>query len=117
MPEGVALFGSRLYTGLIDTEGNELLPLSESMYIDPYPADGHFFAEGKHPVMNDEGKWGYIDPSGQIAIECEWDQALPFSNGLARVYLNDQMALIDHSGRVVWEESPSAETCPTPSIP
>lgn len=104
LPEGIALFGSRFYTGLIDTEGNVLLPLSEKLYIDPHPADGCLFSEGKHPVMNDEGKWGYIDPSGQIVIECKWNQAFPFSNGLARVYWNDQLALIDHSGMVVWEE-------------
>lgn len=105
LPEGIALFSSNFYTGLIDTEGHELLPLSERMYIDPYPADGLFFPEGKHPVRNDEGKWGYIDPSGQIVIECKWDQVFPFSNGLARVYLDDKMALIDHFGMVVWEES------------
>ena len=105
LSEGIALFSSGFYTGLIDTEGHELLPLSERMYIDPYPADGHFFSEGKHPVMNDEGKWGYINPSGQIVIECKWDQVFPFSNGLARVYLDDKMALIDHFGTAVWEES------------
>lgn len=104
LPEGIALFSSRFYTGLIDIEGNELLPLSEGMYIDPYPTDGHFFSEGKHPVMNDEGKWGYIDLSGQIVIECKWNRVCPFNNGLARVYLDDKMALIDHFGTIIWEE-------------
>ncbi len=55
LPEGIALFGSRFYTGLMDTEGNEILPLTERIYIDPNPADGCFFSEGKQPVMNDEG--------------------------------------------------------------
>ena len=104
LPEGIALFSSRFYTGLIDIEGNELLPLSEGMYIDPYPTDGHFFSEGKHPVMNDEGKWGYIDLSGQIVIECKWNRVCPFNNGLARVYLDDKMALIDYFGTIIWEE-------------
>ena len=90
---------------MIDIEGNELLPLSEGMYIDPYPTDGHFFSEGKHPVMNDEGKWGYIDLSGQIVIECKWNRVCPFNNGLARVYLDDKMALIDYFGTIIWEES------------
>ena len=88
----------------MDTEGNVILPLSERMYINPNPADGSFFSEGKHPVMNDEGKWGYIDSFGQIVIECKWNQVSPFSNGLARVYVDDKMALIDSSGTVVWEE-------------
>ena len=86
----------------MDIEGNEILPLSERMYINPNPADGCFFSEGKHPVMNDEGKWGYIDSFGQIVSECKWNQVRPFSNGLARVYVDDKMALIDSSGTVVW---------------
>lgn len=37
-----------------------------------------------------EGKWGYIDRSGRLAIACQWDRALAFcEEGLAPVAMED----------------------------
>ena len=54
-------------------------------------------------------KWGYIDKSGKIVIEPQFDDASSFSEGLAAVCLGDYCPLrgkwgyIDKSGEYVWE--------------
>jgi len=55
-----------------------------------------YFSDGKLVVSNRNGKFGYINPSGQIVIKCQFDKALPFKEGWAPVkqgnyfkYIND----------------------------
>ena len=48
-----------------------------------------------------DGKWGYIDRTGQMVIEPAFDSALPFSYGLAVVIVNDQAGYIDDTGKIV----------------
>ena len=54
------------------------------------------------------GKWGYIDRSGNVVIDCEWNHALPFSEGLAPVEkagliltVGGSWGFIDRTGSVV----------------
>lgn len=53
------------------------------------------------------GKYGYLDRSGAVAIEARFDDAMPFSEGLAAVRVGDaddgQWGYIDPSGRFVIE--------------
>lgn len=43
------------------------------------------FNEGMAWVMNEDGKYGYIDKSGKLAIKCKYDDADLFWDGLAKV--------------------------------
>ena len=50
-----------------------------------------------------EGKWGYINSDGEEVISCKYDGASPFSEGLACVYIGDDMSIefIDEKGNTV----------------
>jgi hypothetical protein len=49
------------------------------------------------------GKWGFIDASGRLAIPARFDQAEPFSEGLAAVRLGAKLGYVDETGRMVLE--------------
>ena len=64
-----------------------------------------YFFEGLASVLID-GKWGYIDTTGQIVIKPQFDSAWIFSEGLAYVQIDDKKALyknayIDKTGQIV----------------
>ncbi len=52
------------------------------------------------PVLQN-GKYGYIDRTGRIAIEPQFDSAERSSDGLALVRVGGNHAYIDNAGRVV----------------
>ena len=63
------------------------------------------------------GKWGYIDQTGKMVIKPKYQQADPFSQGLAAVSPDDDTILyIDHSRKVVWN-APVPTTTSTPTEP
>ncbi|HMQ48523.1 MAG TPA: WG repeat-containing protein [Saprospiraceae bacterium] len=49
------------------------------------------------------GRYGYIDTLGHIAIEPKYDRAFEFQNGIARVVINRKTGLIDQSGQFLLE--------------
>ncbi len=51
------------------------------------------------PVERD-GKWGYIDKSGKIAIQPKYEDAEFFSEGLARVKVYGKWGFIDETGNM-----------------
>ena len=51
--------------------------------------------------MELDGKWGYIDQTGEVVIEPVWDYAHSFSGGLAYVQLGDNAGYIDRTGTPV----------------
>jgi WG containing repeat len=48
-----------------------------------------------------DGRWGYVDGSGQISIRPQFQWAQSFSEGLVAVGLDGRTGFIDHSGRLV----------------
>lgn len=62
--------------------------------------DADAFTENRAAVMVG-GKYGYIDPSGQLAVEAKWDKAFSFKNGLAWVVSGGTYTAIDPSGNTV----------------
>lgn len=49
------------------------------------------------------GHWGYADPSGKLAIEAQFDAALPFTEGLARVgVVDEELPEIDSQPNLLW---------------
>lgn len=53
------------------------------------------------------GKYGFIDIRGKEVIKCQYDEALAFRNGLARVKQNGAVIYIDKKGQVVDNQTPA----------
>jgi hypothetical protein len=49
-------------------------------------------------AVQKDGKWGYIDSSGKVAIPFYFDEALPFSEGCAAVRINKSWGFIRPTG-------------------
>lgn len=85
--------GSQYLLQAIVSEAGNVSSLNEKLYL---PASNQYFSDEKLVVSNRYGKFGYINPSGQIIIKCQFDNALPFKEGWAAVkqgnyfkYIND----------------------------
>jgi hypothetical protein len=46
-------------------------------------------------------KWGFIDKTGKVIVTPKYDDAMSFSEGLARVLLNGKVGLIDKTGKEI----------------
>ena len=46
-----------------------------------------------------DGKWGFVDSTGKLAIPCKYDWAYSFSEGLAGVVLDGVGFCIDKNGK------------------
>ena len=57
-------------------------------------------SEGLARIERD-GKYGFIDNTGQVVIPPKYDLAWDFSEGLARVSQNGKYGFIDKTGKVV----------------
>lgn len=70
---------------------------------DSYSGDGDIV------LVEENGKYGYIDAAGKLVIPCEWEEADSFSEGFARVGKDGKYGYIDTAGRLVvpceWEEA------------
>lgn len=64
-------------------------------------AIGANFSEGLAVVENKQGKCGYIDKTGKLIIECEYDSAWDFEEGLAAVEKNEKYGYINKQGKLV----------------
>ena len=54
-----------------------------------------------YPIMQN-GKWGYIDKSGKVVVNAQFEQAMPFSEGLAMVMVSGRkIGFIDNTGQFV----------------
>lgn len=60
------------------------------------------YNEGLAGVKNADGRWGFIDKTGNLVLPCLWKKALWFSEGLAGVQDdNEKWGFIDKTGKVV----------------
>ena len=53
--------------------------------------------------MESNGKWGYIDKTGNWAIQPQFDQAGLWGSGITRVRVGDHYGFIDQRGKWVVE--------------
>ncbi len=56
------------------------------------------FSEGLAKVAKD-GKWGFIDRTGQVVLDLEYDWAWNFSDGLAKVQKDYEYFYINKNGK------------------
>jgi hypothetical protein len=59
----------------------KMIPINDEWYINDYP----FFSEGKLPVLNKNGNYGYINTFGNLILEFNYSSIHPFSEGWAAV--------------------------------
>jgi hypothetical protein len=70
-------------------------PLSPRATTDERPARVH-----RYPVKHN-GQWGYIDATGEVVIEPQFEDAEPFSGGRAMVQRDGRPVFIDSTGATV----------------
>ena len=58
-------------------------------------------SDGLLAVQNKNGKWGYVDLSGKIVIEFQFEEAHDFSNGKADVIYKYKKQMIDTKGNIL----------------
>lgn len=83
---------------LIDVKGNTIKTMKEVEMV-------WMFSDGlsKVKVINDKGEelYGYVDKSGDYTIKPQFENAYPFSEGLAAVRTADKMGYVNKSGKLV----------------
>lgn len=77
----------------IISENGHINEVSEKYYLNDYK----IFSEGLMPIANKSGKYGYINPSGEIAIKCQFDEARIFRNGRAPIKMGNYYKYIKNS--------------------
>ncbi|MDR0421049.1 MAG: WG repeat-containing protein [Prevotellaceae bacterium] len=89
-----------LFTNIIaQSQSDEPFP-AWTWAIEPKFDVASSFYEGRASIRQD-GKWGFIDKTGEIVIQPEFDGVKNFSDGLAAVKLKGKWGYIDHTGEVV----------------
>jgi hypothetical protein len=82
-------------TVIVDKNGKVVVPAGTYNLIGP-------FSNGLAYVYKD-GKSGYIDKTGALAIPLEFDSANTFGNGLAAVVKDDKYFYIDTTGKTAFQ--------------
>ena len=80
--------------------GLDLTALAAFEPASPAPSVAGWQGPYRYPVSQD-GKWGYIDTTGTMVIEPQFDHAARFSDSLARVRNGATVAFINADGQVV----------------
>jgi hypothetical protein len=93
--EGLACTGWRRF---VDVTGITVIDIS---LIDDSLIQSRRFSEGLAAVNKVDGIWGYIDTSGTMVIEPQYDDARIFSEGLAPVEIDGRWGYIDIHGNMV----------------
>lgn len=59
------------------------------------------YPESEFRVSNQKGKWGYVDKEKNVVIDFIFEDAFPFSEGLAVVEMDRKKGFIDRNGEVI----------------
>lgn len=84
--------------GYIDRNGS--VAIARRYKADRFPNAVRRFSEDLAAVEVD-GKWGYIDKQGRMAVPPQFETAEAFSEGLAAVEVDGKYGFIDKSGEFV----------------
>ena len=88
--------------GFLNEEGKEVVPFI-------YP-QVHDYSEGLAAVVNEHGKYLFIDKLGNVAIKPkEYDRVDKFQNGICKVYRKDKVWEIDREGKRVKDSTKKSD--------
>ena len=88
--------------GFLNEEGKESVPFVYSQ--------AHNYSEGLAAVVNENGKYLFIDKLGNVAIKPkEYDRVDDFQNGTCKVYRKDKVWEIDREGKKVKDSTKKLE--------
>ena len=59
------------------------------------------FSEGLATVRTG-GRWGFVNPAGELAIECQWHKSFNFQGELTLVGTDHELFYINRAGETVW---------------
>lgn len=82
--------------------GYQMIDVAGNTYGEVY-TDAHLFADATLAAVKIGKKWGFVDKTGVIQIQPQYDDARSFSNGLAAVKVNNKWGFIDQQGQMVIE--------------
>lgn len=82
------------YPTCINTKGETVFVLKQARFV-------LSFSEGLSLFCNNEKKIGFVDKSGKVVINPQFDEARSFSEGLAAVCQNKKWGFIDKSGKII----------------
>jgi hypothetical protein len=95
--EGLALAVDNGLTGWVDAQERLAFPMRKYQ-------KAFSFSSGLARFQMDDS-YGYLDPSGKMAITNQYEDATDFDHGLARVLTKAGFAYIDTKGTVVWKSA------------
>lgn len=95
IPSIKAFYSNELW-GLFTDENNDKRILAQPVFCEV----DEFTEEGRALVCQD-GKWGFVDREGKLAIPCRYDLALSFVKGKAQVEFGGRRMTIDVNGKIV----------------
>ena len=78
----------------IDRSGNVRFILTAAEYVSA-------FSDGLAMFITQDGQHGFVDRNGTVVINPQFARALPFSDGRARIWQNEDVGFIDRTGRIV----------------
>ena len=88
--------------GFLNEEGKESVPFVYSQ--------AHNYSEGLAAVVNENGKYLFIDKLGNVAIKPkEYDRVNDFQNGTCKVYRKDKVWEINREGKKVKDSTKKLE--------
>lgn len=88
--------------GFLNEEGKETVPFVYSQ--------AHNYSEGLAAVVNENGKYLFIDKLGNVAIKPkEYDRVDDFQNGTCKVYRKDKVWEINREGKKVKDSTKKLE--------
>ena len=90
--------------GFINTAGTIVIE-PEYDWVEDFSEGLAVAAKGAKVIGNNlieaKGKWGYVTPTGKLAIEMVYEQARSFHEGMAAVKLNGLWGYINKKGEIV----------------
>ncbi|MBN1667429.1 MAG: WG repeat-containing protein [Anaerolineales bacterium] len=116
---GLVLLGCSLFSSIFggggersyqirSADGSGIMDCNGEWLVGPVEREQGFVAgplvAGLAPFMNlDQGYYTFIDQNGEFPFDQEFDWALPFSEGLAAVRMDEEWGFIDTKGDMVIE--------------
>lgn len=93
--EGLAYIMDNQRRGYINTKGEMVLPLPDSLV-------GYPFSEGKAAVSNFDYQVGYIDRTGKIIIPIKYEEFGMFKEGKVKFTSDGKTGVIDSNDKVIF---------------